>query len=148
MRKFSLLLLILLLGTGCSISNKCEDYACFTPPPSFNFEIVDADTGENLFTNGNLNPENIQLLNADDETVTWTFISENNLDVISLGIGWEPGLNSYRLILSPELELAINIQSEQKNENCCTFYEINEFSISPFEYEQSPTTGFYKILIE
>lgn len=140
--------MILMLVTGCSAINKCEDYACFTPPPSFTFEIVDAGTGENLFANETLDPDDIQLKDEDNRSVDWTFISENDLNVISLGIGWEEGYKSYLLTLSPELEISIGLNSEKRTENCCTFYRINEFSTSPFEFEQSSTTGFYIIQIE
>lgn len=146
MKKLVYILLMLVMA-GCSLSNKCEDYICSTPPPSYNFEIVDAETGENLFTNETLFREDIQLKDDENRNIDWQFISENNRNIINLHIGWEEGLNSYTLILAPELEIEINIQSQKKTENCCTFYEISEFSISPFEWEQSPTTGIYRIKI-
>lgn len=147
MRKFTFFLMILVFITGCSLTNNCEDKICLTPPPSFTFEIIDAETGENLFTNGTSNTADIQFRDEENRPIDWIFISENDLNVISLGIGLEAGLNSYLLNLSPDLGIAISLQSEQKTENCCTFYEISEFSISPYEYEQSSTTGFFRVKI-
>ena len=59
-----------------SCNNDCNKL-CFTPPNSFQFEIVDKTSGENLFTNGTygagdikiidkLNNENISPLQYED----------------------------------------------------------------------------------
>lgn len=148
MKKIPVIFLVLWLFTGCSIANKCEDYNCMTPPPPFFFEIVDASTGENLYTNGILDPDDIELRNENNQLVQHTYISENELNVIHLHIGWTEGPASYRLILGPEFEIPVSVNSEKRTEDCCTFYRIHDFSTSPYEHEQSSTTGIYHIRID
>jgi len=146
--KYSFLLLILLLISGCKSLNKCDDYACFTPPPEFIFELIDIKTGENLFTNGTLASKDIIVKDENNADVSYQFITENNLDVINLSsIGWNTEISNYKLTIGANLTIDFKLVIEKVNENCCTYFRILEFTILDYEFEQLNTTGIIQIKI-
>ena len=147
MKKF-ILLIVFFVVLGCKI-NECEDIACFTPPPNFALELVDKATGENLFTNETLKSSNIEVLNENDEKVTFNFISENNLNIIDLPeIDWNLDLHTYTITVGPTIQFNLELDIEEKYENCCTFFKVITFNISNYTYEQSSTTDIYSIKID
>lgn len=147
MRKFRFLIVFFTV-LGCKI-NECEDIACFTPPPNFTFELVDKTTGENLFTNGNLKDTDIEVVDENEEKVTFKFISENSLNIIDLPeIGWNLNLHTYTITVGDNIKFRLELEMEEKHENCCTFFKIITFNISNYTYEQSGTTGVYSIKID
>ncbi len=148
MKKHVILLIVVFTIFSCKI-NECEDIACFTPPPNFAFELVDKTTGENLFTNGTLKDTDIEVLDENEEKVTFKFISENSLNIIDLPeIGWNFELHTYTITVGPTVEFRLELEMEEKHENCCTFFKVITFNISNYTYEQSSTTGVYSIKID
>ena len=148
MKKHVILLIVVFTIFSCKI-NECEDIACFTPPPNFAFELVDKTTGENLFTNGTLKDTDIEVLDENEEKVTFKFISENNINIIDLPeIGWNLDLHTYTITVGPTVEFRLELEMEEKHENCCTFFKVITFNISNYTYEQSSTTGVYSIKID
>ncbi|SDW18983.1 hypothetical protein SAMN05444411_101246 [Lutibacter oricola] len=146
MKKNILLIFLPLLLFGCK--NDCEGIACFTPPPNFIFELVDKTTGDNLFTKGELDSDTITVLNKNFESVNFEFISENNLNVIELSeIGWNLNLEQYTIKVG-EIEFVVTLEMEEKHENCCTFFNILQFEVSKYTYQQSNSSEIIKILIE
>ncbi len=146
-RNCTLLAFILLLY-GCSTTEPCEENSCFTAPTAVIFEVVDAVTGENLFANGTLKGEDIQLVNQNNKNLEFQLFSENNSNLLYLNIGWETGTHSYRLNLGEDLEIKMSLLSEQNEDNCCSFYVISNFSILNYEFERSTTTGNYKVFLD
>lgn len=133
---------------GCKI-NECDGIACFTPPQPFSFELVDKATGENLFTNGTLKSEDIQVLNENDEKISFQFISENDYNVLSLNeIGWDLDPHTYTITVGTTVEFYLELDMEEKHENCCTFFKTETFQLSGYDYEQSNTTDIYTIKID
>jgi len=143
-----LLFLILISFTTCKI-NECEGIACFTPPPNFIFELVDKTTGENLFTNGVLNSNTIEILNEDAKKIAFNFITEDDINLLQLSeIGWNLGLHTYTVSVGTEVEFTITLEMESKHENCCSFFNTLQFNISNYEFEQSNTSEIYTIKID
>lgn len=139
--------LFLFLIFGCSTTEPCEENTCSTLPPAVIFEIVEADTGENLFSNGTLKSEDIKLLDQNNHNVEFQF-SEDNSNLLYLKVGWETGTNFYRLILGPEVEIIISLNSEKREDNCCSFYVITDLLIQNYHFEKSATTGNYIIFLD
>lgn len=139
----------LIIMQACD-NNDCEDLLCFTPPNGFSFELVDADTGENLFSNGTFESNQIQVLNIDDNSNReFSFISENDLNIIRIGsIGWETEIAEVVLKIGDMSILNLYVDSERLSENCCNFTEYNEIRIDDAVYELDPQTGIYTIFIE
>ncbi len=147
MKKNIFLILLLITLFSCK-NNDCSDYACFTPPPSFIFELVDKSTGENLFSNGSLSPDEIRVFDEENNRLNASFISEDNVNIIDVSeIGWNLGSHSYTLIVGIDLEINIVLEIEEKNENCCTYFEVINFQVLNYEFSKSNTTGIITVLI-
>lgn len=138
----------LILTQACD-TNDCEDLACFTPPRGFSFELVDAETKENLFTNGTFNPDQIEVLNSDDNSKReFSFISEDDVNIIQIGsIGWESEIAEVVLKVGDETILNLFVDCERVSRNCCSFTEYNEIRIDDAEYELDPQTEIYTVFI-
>lgn len=137
----------LFLLFGCSTTEPCEENSCFTPPPAVILEFIDAQTGEDLYNNGTLKIEDIILFDINQNKMDFQISSENDSHLLYLPIGWETGTNMYRLILKADVELTISLHSELKEDNCCSFYAISNFSISEYEIERSAITGNYLVFL-
>lgn len=142
--------LIALLFIQACDNNDCEDLACFTPPMPFAFELVDKDSGENLFTNGTYNPDDIEVLNVlDNSKKEFRFISENEINIIQIGsIGWENQIEDVVLKVGDKTILNLYVDSERVSENCCSFSKYNEIRIDDAEYEFNQQSGVYTIFLE
>ena len=147
LKYLSLLLFIFL--QGCD-NNDCEDLLCFTPPTSFVFEIVDKESGENLFTNGTYTPEQIEVLNTDDNSKrTFGFLSEDDINLIVIGsIGWETEVAKVVVKTAGEDILNLYVDTERASENCCSFSKYNEKRIDNAEYTLDKQSDIYTIYIE
>ncbi len=142
-------LIALLVTQACDI-NDCEGVACFTPPMGFAFELVDKDSGENLFTNGSYDSDDIELLNVlDNSKKEFSFISEDDINIIQIGsIGWDSEIEEVILKVGDEIILNLYVDSERVSENCCSFSRYNEIRIDNAAYELDQQSGIYTIFIE
>lgn len=151
MRKAFKTFFILFIGVfqACGTSEDCEDYACFTPPSSFMFELVD-QSGENLFTNGTFEPDQIEITTLENnENIDFSFIDENNANVIQIrSIGWETETVEFSVSIGPEEIFQFYVDAERVSEDCCSFTRYNEIRIDNAEYEINEENGVYKILVE
>ena len=143
------LLLVLSLGLqGCT--SDCEN-SCFTPPQSFQFELVDRSSDENLFTNDTFDPQEISItdeLNS-NSSVEFTFISENELNLIQISsIGWKSEMVDLRIEVSSEYIFNFYVDAERKSGDCCEFTEYNDITIKNSDFDLDTETGIYKILVE
>ncbi|MDN3641457.1 hypothetical protein QWY87_02000 [Lutimonas halocynthiae] len=151
MRKKLLLIAVMILLSSQACDDKdCEDVLCFTPPMPFAFELVDKDTGENLFTNGSYDSNDIEVLNVSDNSRReFVFISENDLNIIQIGsIGWDSEIAEVVLKVGDETILNLYVDSERISEDCCNFTKYNEIRIDNAEYELDQQRGIYTILID
>lgn len=148
MKKFNLLFILLTTIFQSCNNDDCGD--CFTPPEAFRFEIVDKTSGENLFTNGTYKPEQIQITNTSKNSkAEFTFISENNINLIQIGfIGWETEVVNLKIDILNTQIFNLYVDAERKKEDCCSYTEYKEISISDSEFEFDKQTGIYKILLE
>ena len=133
--------------TACSYDEECG--ACFTPPNYFAFSLEDKNTGENLFTNGRFNPDDIEILDVADRRVEFNFIDENDINLIEIyTIGWQTEIVNYRINIASENIFNLYVDAERLSEDCCSFTRYNKFEIDNAEYSQNPETGIYSILLE
>ena len=143
-------IIILFLTLSCKKENECEDILCFTPPSPFGFELVDKLTGENLFTNGTFNSNDIKVINIDDQrNVQFTFIDETDYNIIQINtIGWKTEIVNYSILISTENIFNLYVSAERLNESCCSFTRYKEIKIENSEFELNQTNGLYKILVD
>lgn len=149
MKKINLtLLLFIFIFQSCN-NNDCGE--CFTSPQSFSFEIVDKTSGENLFTNGTYDSNSIEIIDIlnNNEPVEFTFISENDINLIQIGaIGWETEIVDIKVSIANNQIFTFYVDAERTTENCCTYTAYKTITISDSEFEQDTQTGIYKILVE
>jgi len=145
-----LIAVMILLSAQACADKDCEDVLCFTPPMPFAFELVDKDSGENLFTNGSYDSDDIEVLNVSDNSRReFVFISENELNIIQIGsIGWENEIAEVVLKVGDETILNLYVDSERVSEDCCNFTKYNEIRIDNADYELDPQSGIYTIRID
>ena len=150
MKKINLILLLLMAILQSCNDDNCSDELCFTEPESFRFEIVDKTSGENLFTNGTYEPAQIAITNTLNEaSVEFTFISENDLNLIQIGsIGWETEIVNLKIDISDDHIFDFYVNAERKTVDCCDFTEYKEITIGESEFEFDAQTGIYKIFME
>ncbi len=151
MKKFHLLLVLFISVLSCNDKDDCDNIDCFTPPPYYGFEIVDKQTRENLFTNGTFKESEIKVLNTDtQENLEFNFISENSLNILVVqSIGWETEKVNVTVAIGNEFYFNFFVDAERKNGNCCSFTQVNEFTITNTAYEIIDNNRYaVKILVD
>lgn len=149
MKKLIYLLISIFIISSCD--DKCKEVACFTPPQQVILNLVDSETGADLFTNETLNKDEITCKDENNQHVECNFEYDtvNEIGYIDLSkIGWNTGEHEYILSIGSELEIEITMHTEEKHKDCCTFFETINFDITSHEFEQSNTTSFVTIKIE
>jgi len=141
------LVIVLLIFASCD-NGDCDE--CFTPPQEFTFEIVDAESGENLFTNGTFTPETIKITNTlDDSERTFRFFSEDQINLIQIfEIGWETEIVNLEISVGNETLFSLYVDAQRTIEDCCSFTEFKEITIQNSEYEFNSESGVYTIFVE
>lgn len=150
MKKLHLILILFAIGlSSCNIKDECNQL-CFTPPQGFIFEIVDKSSGENLFTNGTYNPDQIEIINTiTNSRAEFTFNSENNINLIQISsIGWETEIVNLRITIADNDIFELYVDAERKKGSCCDHTEYNKIEIKDAEFEFDSQIGIYKILAE
>lgn len=137
MKFYHLLICLFLSVLSCDDKDDCENIDCFTPPPSYDFLIVDKQSGENLFTNGTFQESEIEVLNTDtQDKLEFGFISENDVNILVVpSIGWETEKVNVTVKIGIEFYFNFYVDAERKNGNCCSYTEVNEFTITNTAYE-------------
>ncbi|MDW7692962.1 hypothetical protein R9C00_10470 [Flammeovirgaceae bacterium SG7u.111] len=143
--------LLLASFQGCKTDSDCG--ACFTPPSFFTFEIVDINTGENLFTNGTFDPNQLVItatLDGKSENVTYNFIEENGLNQLEItSVGWESGISTTSVSVGDTYLFNLTVDAERVSEDCCNFTRYNEININDAMYTLDPvTSAFYIVSVD
>lgn len=143
----SIFLLIIILQGCKNDHDPCPE--CFTPPSHFYFELCDSATGENLFRNGTLNPNYIEIINlADGSKEPFTFLDENDVDLIrTYPIGGETEKVNYSFNVGDLYIFTLYVDAERLFENCCSFTRYNEIRIENADFLRDPNTDVYKIFV-
>jgi hypothetical protein len=147
---YTLFYLSFLFVAGCADNDNCTDFDCFTPPASFVFDLIDKESGENIFRSGSYTPEQVEVWNrTDDEQVAFGYVIEDQLYWISIqSIGWKTEKVEYEILLDGEVILGLYVDVERVTENCCNFTKYNEIRVDTEEYEFDETIGIYKIYLD
>ena len=148
MKKINIILILFVVIFQSCNNDDCGD--CFTPPENFRFELVDKTSGENLFTNGTYESNQIEITNVStNSSADFTFISENNINLMQInGIGFQTEIVNLKIDIGDTNIFNFFVDAERKKGDCCSFTEYNEIRISDSEFELSNETGIYKILVE
>ncbi|CDF78025.1 conserved hypothetical protein [Formosa agariphila KMM 3901] len=148
MKTLFFFLICTLLCFSCSQDDTVD---CFTPPNPFYFEIVDATTEENLFTNGTFKAEDITLINILNENtpVEFTFITEDNYNIIDINsVGWQTEIVNFELKVEDETIFNLYVDATRKSEDGCNFTTFNKVEIQNAAYLLDNELDLYKILMQ
>ncbi len=150
MKRLKVLIIVFTLFFLQSCSDIGCNENCFTPPNTFVFELVDSETGENLFTNGTLSRAGI-LVNHSESGASedFTFYDQEDLNLLVLHtIGWETEIIELDVTVGTTDVFSIYVDSERVSDDCCAFTEFNEIRIESANYEYLPNSNIYKILLD
>ncbi|MBP1838287.1 hypothetical protein [Formosa algae] len=150
MKKIYFILICTTLTFLSCNTDDCEDYNCFTPPSPFLFELVDKTSGENLFTNVTYSPEDINIINTlnNNAKTEFEFIDEDNYNIIQINsIGWKTETVNLEVKIKDETIFNLYVDSERKNEDCCSFTNYKAVEIQNVEYTQEDQFDIYTILV-
>ncbi|MBU2950640.1 hypothetical protein KO493_08025 [Tamlana agarivorans] len=147
--KKNIFIIITFFLLSCDAIKDCED--CFTPPNNFYFDIVDKVSGENLFTNGTYDYQDIEIINTLDgnESVDFEFITHDNINQIEIySIGYSTEIVNLKFYVSNQYLFDFYVDAERTSENCCSFTVYNEIKITGSDFVSKPQSGVYTILVE
>ena len=146
MKRILQLIVVLFLAISCELK---DDDSCFTPPRQFNFDLVDATTLENLFSNKTFTESAIKVYDETDKEVEFRLVFHDGRYILSLGkIGWELDPKTYTLELSPEVSVVFELDMDQIVSNNCTYFEVTAFEVIDYEYEELSPSGIIQIKID
>ena len=147
MKKTLLLVVVLFLTLSCNLKDDCGE--CFSPPRQFNFDLVDATTLENLFSNETFAEDSLKVFDEFGEEVTFQLVIYNERYILSLSeIGWEVESKIYTIELSSEISVIFELDMDQVASDCCTCYEVKVFNVLDYEYDELLPSGIIQIKIE
>ena len=118
-----------------------------TGPPSLRIEIVDATTNENVFSNGTYTQSQVQVTTANSSSQGYSFISENNFNVIALSPAWAEGTFTTIIKLNNVVTIPIVTKIYKSTTRCFENYLLESVTVTGYSYSQDQSTGIYKIKI-
>lgn len=129
-------------------------YACDTPcqeastgPPNFSIEIIDAVSNENVFSNGTFIESQLQVTSENSTSLDYSFIAENNLNIIIISPAWEKGTFTTNVKLGDGIIIPIVSVIKKVSDDCYTNYVIQSVTINNYDYYYDTENYNYKIKI-
>lgn len=143
MKRLSSLVFIFLF-IGCSSNADITDN--LTAPETFAFQILDKNTGENVFSNKTYDPEKITVKNLDsDEVVKHRFISDNNLDIIVVeNVGRESENVNYSINVNDKSLFKLHVDAILIKKDLD--FEYQNVEITNAVFKRDKTSGVYNVL--
>lgn len=152
MKLYRLPKLLFVISLVIGILPACDDEKCgecFTPPNIFIFDLVDQTTNENVFTSGRFTFGDIEILDASDKQVEFSFIEENDVNLIQIHtIGWKTEIVNYRINIGTKNVFDLYVDAERLSEDCCSFTKYKEIEISNTDYTLDTKSDIYTIVVE
>lgn len=134
---------ILVISAACNETlDDCSSVSCLSDEREFVFEVLDPTSGENVFSNGTLNPDEITVTNivAESEALSVNYNEVNHtIEIV------EDLLNAESL----ELEVAVAgqvifnffVEYSFIQGKCCTSIALNQMSIENSSYTVNVDTN-------
>ncbi len=144
MKKSLFLLLLVISSYSCNI-NDCQDYE--TGPPIMYVEIVDADSGENLFTNDTYQASDLEIINKNGVDVDFYFIDENDYNMIQFTPYSYSEKNIIYIKVGEDIDAKILFDVVDHSGECYSAYFIENKEVENYPYELVSNTGVLKIKI-
>ncbi len=146
MKRLLQLTLVLFIAISCELK---KDDSCFSPPRQFNFDLVDATSLENLFVNETFTESAIKVYDETDEEVEFSLVFHDGRYILFLvDIGWELDPKTYTIELNSEISIVFTLDVDQIESGSCTYFEVKEFDVEDYEYEELWPSGIIQIKMD
>lgn len=144
-----ILLVLLVLSALFSCQNDCKDVLCFTPPRTYNFELIGKSSGNDLLAAGPYSYNQISVIDREtNKSVTFNRTGNDSINLIQFDmIGWKTEVVDYQVTIADSIHFGLYVDATRTNENCCSFTRYNDIKIEDTEYKLDSLTGIYKIFI-
>lgn len=129
MKKLSTLVIILLVFLQYSC-DKCKGIACDIGPPRLTFDLIDKTTSINVFASEKYNPAEIRLIDENNKDVSYTYIADKHLILITLGY------DDSRFVLKLRNEVSVPIHAVvvKRGNKCCINRFLDQLSVDNVTY--------------
>jgi len=130
---------------GCK-SDDCEGMLASTGPAGFSFTLVDAFTGENLFTNGTYSPEQISIVTDENQELEYLYHSEPGFDLsfISVDLGFDEQAGNAYVKSENDTLFSFYFETKMSHEKCFSNISLKDIEFS-VDSEPGYESGIYKI---
>ncbi|MGQ8336632.1 hypothetical protein ACUNWD_08785 [Sunxiuqinia sp. A32] len=133
---------------------KTKDCAlCFTPPQELNLKITDYSTGADLIFNHSISPDSIEFYYYQNNSKV-TLEHETHLDstnsraiIVCWEISWMSpnGIKDFYLYLGNSDTDTLQLDIEERTNDCCTYFEWLDFKINENQMEIDPNDYLYNL---
>lgn len=142
MKKIIVVIALLTLSS-CSLKD-CPDYAL--PPPTFAFQFMDKNSGDDLFFTKKFSITNIKVTDEKNTEVKFNIRKLEDKVILILGsIGWKLEKKKYTITLNDKTFVKFSLDMKAIESECNTTFKVNSFKVEDYEYSQEKNTGIIQI---
>jgi len=144
--------LVVLLFQSCKTD--CSAVSCVPNNLILSFELLDANTNENLVENGSITIDNIKIINNQNNTaLNFDFNTNTNILTISEDINNISNVDVSNIQIELDINslsknlFQLNISGEKSIDDCCDSFLTNDVKITGNDFTFDTDLGIYKIHI-
>ncbi len=143
MNRYLTLVIAMIAIYSCDL-NTCEIYS--TGPPILYLEFVDVDSGENIFTIGSYQSSEIQVVNENNEVISFDFIADNDYNIIELIPYSYEESNTIFIKIGETINAKVVFDISEWSSECDTNFYIENIRVENYSYEFVNEIGIPGIL--
>lgn len=128
-----------------SCEKPCQEAS--TGPPSFAVELIDKTTLNNVFTSGIFLPSQLQVVDNDNNILSFKLDSENNRNVVSITPAWQGGVFKIFIKLNNTVTIPIFVFNEAVSDRCNSNVFHRNIQVEGFDFTKNNQVGYYQIKI-
>lgn len=143
MKNIILYSLLSIVMTGCCLGN------CGPAHGELQIQLFDTVTGEDMFFNGILDSDSIEVTNIDGNVADFEFFSSDEVEFSWISINEiEQGNYEYIITVGTDTEIMINCEFIYGGNKCCPSSSTNLIQVEDYFYERTNYSIRYKIWID
>ncbi len=143
---FPLFALLIIFSVSSCETNDCETVVC-APNSTFQFQLIDKNSGENLLANGTYQISNLNITTTESESEVGFELTTENA-IVSLETPNNTESINYAVQISSENLFQVAIEKERITGECCSVINFTSVAISSVDFQINSELGTYTILIE
>lgn len=140
-----IILITLLVISSCSLKEDCPHYT--PPPPTFAFQFIDKNSGDDLLATKKFSLKNIKVTDEKNTEVKFNVVNSkaNRVIVILNSIGWNLDKKKYTITLNETAFVKFSLDMDTVEHECYTSFKVDSFEVENYEYNQEKSTGIIQI---